>query len=354
MGYREFGNAVGFCVWLSASDDDRENELMTLIAGQGGPRAGEAGRTDRDRPRGRRHGIWNSPFLRSAVVGVLVCAATLTWAAQIGVLAQTVPPPAPQSGESATETGTDGSRGRVYRTIIRFVTDNDYPPFNYLDDEGTLTGFNVDIARAICLELDVSCDVQARDWNDLVPALKRGDTDAIVASHAITPRALAEVDFTDRYFFSPGRFVARKGHHPKIEITPVGLEAKRVGVVKGSVHEAYIKTFFRDSRLQPFASAELAQDALQAQAVDMIFGDGTHLAFWLNGTNSKGCCELRGGRFFDPAYFGDGVGVAIRKGDLELKRLINMAIRKLNENGQYREILKRHFPPVFVADAEKP
>ena len=246
------------------------------------------------------------------------------------------------------------SRGRLYRTIIRFVTDNDYPPFNYQDDEGTLSGFNVDIARAICLELDVSCDVQARDWKDLVPALKRGDTDAVIASLAITPRALAEVDFTDRYFFSPARFVSRKGHLPKIEITPVGLEAKRVGVVKGSVHEAYLKAFFRDSRLQTFGSAELAQDALQAKSIDLIFGDGTHLAFWLNGTNSKGCCELRGGPFFDPNYFGDGVGVAIRKGDLELKRLVNIAIRRLNENGQYKEILKRHFPAVFLAESDKP
>lgn len=246
------------------------------------------------------------------------------------------------------------TKGRLYRTIIRFVTDSDYPPFNYLDDEGTLTGFNVDVARAICLELDVSCDVQSRDWKDLVPALKRGDTDAVIASLAITPRALADVDFTDRYFFSPARFATRKNHLPKLEATPVGLEAKRVGVLKGSVHEAYLKAFFRDSIPQAFASPELAYDALQANKLDLIFADGTHLAFWLSGTNSKGCCELRGGPFFDPNYFGDGVGVAIRKGDLELKKLVNTAIRKMRENGQYQEILKRHFPPAYVADLEKP
>ena len=258
--------------------------------------------------------------------------------------------------QSAPESEPDGpadSRGRVYRTIIRFVTDSDYPPFNYLDDEGTLAGFNVDIARAICLELDVSCDVQARDWKDLVPALKRGDTDAVIASLAITPRSLVEVDFTDRYYFSPGRFAARKDRHQKLAVTPVGLEAKRIGVVKGSAHEAYLKAFFRDCLIQGFDRAELAYDALQADKVDFVFGDGTQLAFWLAGTNSKGCCDLRGGAFFDPIYFGDGIAIAIRKGDFELKRLVNTAIKRLRENGQYEEILKRHFPAAFAAELTK-
>lgn len=258
--------------------------------------------------------------------------------------------PAPDQSRAEPD-GPADPRGRIYRTIIRFVTDNDYPPFNYLDDEGTLTGFNVDIARAVCLELDVSCDVQTRDWKDLVPSLKRGDTDAVIASIAITPRALSEVDFTDRYFFSPGRFAVRKDRLPKAEFTPVGLESKRVGVVKGSAHEAYLKAFFRDCAVQAFDKIELAYDALQADKLDLVFGDGTQLAFWLNGTNSSGCCELRGGAFFDPAHFGDGIGIAVRKGDLELKRLINSAIRKLRENGQYQDIMKRHFPPAYFAEA---
>ena len=186
-----------------------------------------------------------------------------------------------------------------------------------------------------------------------MPALKRGDADAVIASLAINPRALSEVDFSDRYFFSPARFVARRDQHKQVEMTPVGLEAKRIGVVKGTAHEAYLKAFFRDSLLQSFVQAELAQDALQAGKLDLVFGDGTHLAFWLNGSNSKGCCELRGGPFYDPAYFGDGVGVAIRKGDTELRRLVNTAIRKLRENGQYQEILKRHFPAAYVADLDK-
>jgi polar amino acid transport system substrate-binding protein len=236
------------------------------------------------------------------------------------------------------------ARGRLYRSIIRFVTESDYPPFNYLDEDGTLTGFNVDFARALCLELDVSCDVQARQWRELIPALKRGETDAVIASIAISPRSLSEVDFSDRYYFTPARFAARKGTLAKVEITPIGLEGKRVAVARGTAHEAYLKAFFRDCNIQAFDNPDLARAALADGKVDLAFDDGISISFWINGTNSTGCCELKGGPFIDPRYFGDGVGVAVRKGDQELKRLINLAIKRVRESGQYEEISKRYFP----------
>jgi polar amino acid transport system substrate-binding protein len=250
---------------------------------------------------------------------------------------------AQSAGAGSVEEPAD-ARGRLYRSIIRFVTESDYPPFNYLDEDGTLTGFNVDIARALCLELDVSCDVQARQWRELVPALKRGETDAVIASIAISPRSLADMDFTDRYYFTPARFAARKGTLARVEVTAIGLEGKKVGVTRGSAHEAYLKVFFRDCNIQAFDSPDQARDALAEGKVELVFDDGISLSFWLNGTNSRGCCEFRGGPFFDPRYFGDGVGVAVRKGDQELKRLINLAIKRVRESGQYEEISKRYFP----------
>src|SRR5262245_54345626 len=86
------------------------------------------------------------------------------------------------------------------RVAIRFLTDSDYPPFNYYDEDNALTGFNVDVARAICLELAAACDIQTRPWAELLPALQKGETDAVIASHAIGANALKFVDFTDRYY----------------------------------------------------------------------------------------------------------------------------------------------------------
>ena len=94
---------------------------------------------------------------------------------------------------------------------LRVLTEADYPPFNYYDEEGRLTGFNIDLARAICRELAVDCDINTAEWSTLVPSLKNNDADAVIASMAITGKALADVDFTSRYYTTPARFVGKCG-----------------------------------------------------------------------------------------------------------------------------------------------
>ena len=89
---------------------------------------------------------------------------------------------------------------------------------------------------------------------------------------------------------------------------------------------------------------ELARDALIVGAVDFLFDDGISLAFWLNGTASKACCEFRGGPFGEPKYFGDGIGIAVNREDAQLKTLINSALRRMRETGRYEELLLRYFP----------
>ncbi len=230
------------------------------------------------------------------------------------------------------------------RVAVRFMTDSDYPPFHYYDEDGVLTGFNVDIARAICIELSAACDIQVRAWAELIPALRRGETDALAASHAITPSLLKEFDVSDRYYYTPARFVGRREGAPVVA-TPEGLEGRRIGVVRGSAHEAYLRTFFVNSAIVPFDSAELARDAARAAGgVDVVFADGISLGFWINGTLSRGCCEFKGGPYFEPKYFGDGVGIVVPKKDAQLKSLINAALGRLRSSGRYEELLLRYFP----------
>ena len=229
------------------------------------------------------------------------------------------------------------------RVVVRFVTESDYPPFNFYDEDGILAGFNVDIARAICRELDTACDIKVKPWGELFLALKRGEADAVIAGHIVTPQALAQVDFTDRYFHTPGRFAARRNAE-KIDITPEGLEGKTIGVAKGTSHEAYVRTFFRSSAIKVFENAEQARDALKRDQVDFIFGDGISLAFWLHGTSSRLCCEMRGGPYLEPMFFGDGIAIAVPKTDQQIKTLINGALARLRENGRFEELVERYFP----------
>jgi polar amino acid transport system substrate-binding protein len=261
----------------------------------------------------------------------LVCASITLWLASCALAA----------AQSEQEPGDAGNLPR--RAAIRFLTDSEFPPFHYYDEDGVLTGFDIDMARAICLELSATCDIKVRAWDDLVPALRRGEADAVIASNAITPQALALVDFTDRYYHAAAWFAGLRGGG-RIDITPEGLEGKKIAVVKGTSHEAYLRTFFRNSSVQAFDSVESARDALTTRAVDLLFDDGISLVFWLNGTLSKECCEFKGGPFSDPKFFGDGIAIAVPKTDPQLKGLINRALKRVRETGRYEELLLRYFP----------
>jgi polar amino acid transport system substrate-binding protein len=228
------------------------------------------------------------------------------------------------------------------RVVVRFLTEGDFPPFNYYDDEGVLAGFNVDLASAICLELGAACDIKVRPWEELLLGLKRGDADAVIAAHTVTAQALAEVDFTDRYFHTPGRFAGRMD--TKVEVSPEGLDGVTIGVAKGTAHEAFLAAFFRDSRIQVFENPELAREGLQQSKVDVVFDDAISLAFWLNGSLARQCCEFKGGPFLEPKYFGDGIAIAVPRNDPQIKTLINGALKRVRASGRLQELLERYFP----------
>ena len=229
---------------------------------------------------------------------------------------------------------------------IRFVTDSDYPPFHYYDEVGALTGFNVDLAKAICEVLEVQCQIEQTNWNDLIPTLDRGEADAAIASIRITAAALKTADFSSRYYATPARFAGRKGSDI-LDIRPETVEGLKIGVQKGTGHEAYLKNFFRKSAIASFDTAEDAQKALGDGAIDLIFGDGVGLTFWLNGAESQGCCEFRGGPYLDAKYFGEGVGIAVKKGNREMAEILTYGLEQVHASGRYEELFLRYFPMSF-------
>lgn len=231
----------------------------------------------------------------------------------------------------------------VRRAALRFVTEADFPPFNYADEDGTLTGFNVDMARSICQELSAACDIQVRPWGELLPTLKRGEADAVIASHATTPRLVSEFDVSDRYYHTPARFVVRRGTAGLV-ITPEGLEGKRIAVVRGSAHEAYLRAFFTLSAIEAHPNAEVARDAIVTGSADLLFDDGLGLVFWLNGLASKACCQFIGGAFIEPRFFSDGVGIVVNRDDGLLRNQLNIALKRLRDSGRQEELLLRYFP----------
>jgi polar amino acid transport system substrate-binding protein len=254
--------------------------------------------------------------------------------------AQNLKTPPQIGGAEAVQQKPDATPRRV---VIRFLTDSDFPPFDFYDEDGVLVGFNVDLARAICLELNTSCDIKPRPWEELFSGLKNGEADAVIAAHRVTAASLKEVDFTERYFHTPGRFVGRKDS-PKVEMTPAGLDGQRIAVARGTAHEAFLKTFFRDSHLVVYENADLAREGLATDKADFLFDDGISVAFWLNGTLSRQCCEMRGGPFLEPKFFGDGIAIAVPKNDPQIRLLLNKGLDRVRASGRFEELVQRYFP----------
>jgi polar amino acid transport system substrate-binding protein len=226
---------------------------------------------------------------------------------------------------------------------IRFLTETDYPPFNYAGPDGMPAGFNVDLARLICEEIKVACTVQMRRFDTLVSALDTNQGDAVIASIAATPEMRKRVDFSDPYYRTPARFVTRKGDGVK-DVQPRTLEGKKIGAVAGTAHEAYLKELFTEAELHSYKDAEEARAALKKGEVDLVFGDGSALAFWLNGTDSAGCCEFVGGPYMESRFFGEGVGIAVRRGNDLMRQALNWALFRLWEKGRFTDLWLRYFP----------
>jgi polar amino acid transport system substrate-binding protein len=229
---------------------------------------------------------------------------------------------------------------------IRFVTTDDYPPFNFLDADGHLTGFNVDLARAICAELGVRCTIQARPWDNLVATLEEGRADAAIAGIAVTAEARNHVDFSDVYLRSPARFVVRRDG-PSFDISPEGLKGHTLAVVGRTSHEAYLAAFFPEVERKIYPDADAAREALKSGAVDAHFGDGVQLSFWLTGESAGGCCVFAGGPYLETHFFGEGMSVAVRKDAPDLKRAIDSALETIHDKGTYAELYLRYFPVSF-------
>ena len=227
-------------------------------------------------------------------------------------------------------------------TVIRFLTETDYPPFNFTGPDGNPAGFNVDLARMICDEIKVTCTIQMRRFETLLDAISSNRGDAIIASLAVTPQLRARLDFSDPYYRVPARFVSRKDSVMR-EIKPEFLEGRKVGVIAGTSHEAYLKSMFTDAELHAYPNDEALRIALRRGEVDFIFGDAISLAFWINGTDSADCCAFSGGPFVESRYFGEGIGIGVRKGNDLLRQALNYALFRLWEKGRYTDLWLRYF-----------
>lgn len=226
---------------------------------------------------------------------------------------------------------------------LRILTTDDFPPLHFAGPGAVPTGFSVEIAREACERLRVSCTIQTRRFENLAGALDAGQGDVVAAAFAITPQLQNRYAITRPYFRSPGRFAQREAD-PVAEISPTGLSGKRVGVVSGSAHEAFLEAYFPDVEPKRAPNMFVAQGELRRGETDLLFADGLTLALWIGGRASEGCCSFVGGPYLDDYFFGEGIGFVMRADDGDLKRAFDFALHRLWEEGKYSEIYLSFFP----------
>lgn len=226
---------------------------------------------------------------------------------------------------------------------IRFLTDDEFPPLHFAGPDGNPTGFSVELVRAICERLALSCTVQVRRFDTLLDALAEKQGDVVAAAIPITPDLNARFLATRPYFRWPARFAARTERNGA-PLSPDALSGQRVGVVEGSAHAAFLQAFFPKAQVKDFPDLASAEGALKRGDVDYVFADGLNLALWLGGAESERCCAFAGGAYLENRYFGEGIGLITRKDDVALARALDDALHRLWDDGKFAELYLRFFP----------
>ena len=225
---------------------------------------------------------------------------------------------------------------------IRLGTEGAYPPFNFVDKAGALQGFDIDIGNALCRAMEAECEWTTQEWDGIIPGLLARKYDAIVASMSITEERRKKVDFTNKYYVTPARFVRKRGSG--IEIDAAGLAGRTVGVQRATVSENFLRDNYGDLvDIKAYGTQDEANLDFIAGRVDLVIADSVVLLEGLLNTDAGRDAEFVGPDFTDSKWFGDGIGIAVRKGEDELLGMLNDAIDRIRADGTYAEINARYF-----------
>ena len=226
---------------------------------------------------------------------------------------------------------------------LRIGIEAAYPPFAFKTPEGAISGFDYDIGNALCEEMKVECKWIEQEFDGLIPALKVRKFDAVLSSMSITEERLKSVDFTKKYYHTPGKLAMKAG--TVINDPLVDLKGKKVGVQRSSIYDRHASDEFEPAGVeivryssQNEAFLDLASGRLDATLADVVNIDEGFLK-----TDAGKDFALVGPDFTQEKYYGHGAGIAVRKGDKALADKISAAIDAIRANGKYQELQDKYF-----------
>lgn len=221
-----------------------------------------------------------------------------------------------------------------------------YPPFFVADASGQWTGWEIDIAGALCAKMQAECEIVPTAWDGLIPELTGNKIDAIMASMSITEDRAKVIDFTDPYYTTPAVLVGAKDAPDYTG--PESLAGKIVGVQQSTIHQPYAEKYFTEAEIRVYQTQDEANNDLASGRIDYTQADVLAMNDFVASETGAACCRIVGEVADDPAILGQGIGVGLRKGEDELKARFNEAIAAINADGTFDEITARYFKDVNI------
>lgn len=223
---------------------------------------------------------------------------------------------------------------------VRFGIEGAYPPFSWTEADGSLKGFDVDMANALCKEMQVECKIVPQDWDGIIPSLLARKYDAIIAAMSITEERKKKVDFTGKYAQIPNKFIAKKG----AGLDFASLDGVKIGVQRATTHDKYLTDNYGDKvEIVRYGSFDEAYLDLANGRVVAVLGDASALEEGVLNKAGGDAYEFVGPSLMDPKWFGEGMGIAVRKQDKDLTKKLDAAIVSLREKGVYQQIAAKYF-----------
>lgn len=251
---------------------------------------------------------------------------------------QEEPPPVPRF----RQVDLGGKPQSFTRDQVTVLADDDFPPFSYAGPAGEAQGIAVEAAQAACQELHIRCQVVLKPWQSIAGDAPEG----IVGGLRVDEATLANYQPTRPIYRTIGRFVVRK-ESEFTQMTRDTVAGKRIGVLGGSGYEAWLRRNFADSVIVAYPSLNELEEALRNAKVEILFGDGLQLVYWMRGSASQNCCKYVDGAYYDDGSFSRPYVFFVRRGDQELKQAFDYALDQLQESGAFARIFSRYIPARF-------
>ena len=242
-----------------------------------------------------------------------------------------------QAGEDvAANASTAETLNADASKVLRIGTEGAYAPFNYTNADGSLGGFDVELAQALCADMQVTCEIIAQDWDGIIPGLKAGKYDAIVAAMSITPERAEQVSFTDPYFSNTLVFLAKQ----ESDFDPDNsndIDDNLIAAQRSTISSQWLESTYPKAKMKLYDTLSNAFLDLGSGRVDAMISDKVPALQWLN--SASGSDYVLKGNEID---IDDNFAIAVRSGD-ELQGKFNQSLANIKSNGTYDELNHRYF-----------